>query len=97
MFDVRVKRILLNLKKVLLEETAASRSMLKTYSDYLQGEAKEEEIEVANQHLNSLLKELSLGLMAIIPLAPVTIPLIAKFAKKHKIDLFPDWFKDPDN
>jgi hypothetical protein len=32
--------------------------------------------------------------MAVIPFAPITIPMIAKFAKKHNIDLLPEWFKD---
>jgi len=37
---------------------------------------------------------LSLGLMTVIPFAPITIPMIAKFAKKYDIDLLPQWFKD---
>ena len=68
--------------------------MLKTYSDYLKGEVSEEDLEKANKQLNEILKDISLGLMAVIPLAPITIPMIAKFAKKHNIDLFPEWFKD---
>ena len=51
---------------------------------------EEKQIEL----LNEILKDLSLGLMAIIPLAPITIPMIAKFAKKHNIDLLPEWFKE---
>ena len=68
--------------------------MFKTYSEYLKGEVTEEELEKANKQLNEILKDLSLGLMAIMPLAPITIPMIAKFAKKHNIDLLPEWFKD---
>ena len=63
-------------------------------SHYLKGEASDEGLEKANQQLNEILKDLSLGLMAVIPLAPITIPMIAKFAKKHNIDLLPEWFKD---
>ena len=94
MFEGRVKKILTFLKEKLTEETEPSRAMLKTYSEYLKGEVTEEELEKANKQLNEILKDLSLGLMAIIPLAPITIPMIAKFAKKHNIDLFPEWFKD---
>ena len=68
--------------------------MLKTYSEYLKGEVSEEDLEKANKQLNEILKDISLGLMAVIPLAPITIPMIAKFAKKHNIDLLPEWFKD---
>ncbi len=66
--------------------------MLKPYSDSLKGEVTEEELELANKQLNEILKDLSLGLMAIISLAPITIPMIAKFSKKHNIDLLPEWF-----
>ena len=94
MIDGRVKKIIAFLKEKLTDETESSRVMLKTYSDYLKGEASDEELEKANQQLNEILKDLSLGLMAVIPLAPITIPMIAKFAKKHNIDLLPEWFKD---
>ena len=94
MLDGRVKKIIAFLKEKLTDETESSRAMLKTYSDYLKREASDEELEKANQQLNEILKDLSLGLMAVIPLAPITIPMIAKFAKKHNIDLLPEWFKD---
>ena len=94
MFDGRVKKIIDFLKEKLTEETESSRLMLKTYSDYVKGEATEDDLEKANNQLNEILKDLSLGLMAVIPFAPLTIPVIAKFAKKHNIDLLPEWFKD---
>ena len=94
MFDGRVKKIIGFLKEKLTEETEPSRAMLKTYSDYVKGEATDEELDKANNQLNEILKDLSLGLMAVIPFAPITIPVIAKFAKKHNIDLLPEWFKD---
>jgi methyl coenzyme M reductase alpha subunit len=94
MFDGRVKKIIDFLKEKFTEETESTRTMLKIYSDYVKGEAKDEDIEKANKQLNEILKDLSFGLMAVIPFAPITIPMIAKFAKKHNIDLLPEWFKD---
>ena len=94
MFDGRVKKIIDFLKEKLTEETESSRAMLKTYSDYVKGEATEDDLEKANHQLNEILKDLSLGLMAVFPFAPLTIPMIAKFAKKQNIDLLPEWFKD---
>ncbi len=94
MFDGRIKRIIAFLKEKFAEETESSKEMLITYSDYLKGEAGEEDLERANHQLNEILKDLSFGLLAVIPFAPVTIPMIAKFAKKHNIDLLPEWFKD---
>ena len=94
MFDGRVKKIIDFLKEKFTEETESTRTMLKIYSDYVKGEAKDEDIEKANKQLNEILKDLSFGLMAVIPFAPITIPMIAKYAKKHNIDLLPEWFKD---
>ena len=94
MFDGRVKKIIDFLKEKFTEETESTRTMLKVYSDYVKGEANDEDIEKANKQLNEILKDLSFGLMAVIPFAPITIPMIAKFAKKHNIDLLPEWFKD---
>ena len=94
MFDGRVKKIIDFLKDKFTEETESTRTMLKIYSDYVKGEANDEDIEKANKQLNEILKDLSFGLMAVVPFAPITIPLIAKFAKKHNIDLLPEWFKD---
>ena len=94
MFDGRVKKIIDFLKDKFAEETESTRTMLKIYSDYVKGEANDEDIEKANKQLNEILKDLSFGLMAVIPFAPITIPMIAKFAKKHNIDLLPEWFKD---
>ena len=94
MFDGRVKKIIDFLKEKFTEETESTRTMLKIYSDYVKGEASDEDIEKANKQLNEILKDLSFGLMAVIPFAPITIPMIAKFAKKHNIDLLPEWFMD---
>ena len=94
MLDGRAKKIIAFLKEKLAEETEPSRAMLKIYSDYVKGEATDEELDKANNQLNEILKDLSLGLMAVIPFAPITIPMIAKFAKKYDIDLLPEWFKD---
>ena len=94
MFDGRVKKIIDFLKEKFTEETESTRTMLKIYSDYVKGEASDEDVEKANKQLNEILKDLSFGLMAVVPFAPITIPMIAKFAKKHNIDLLPEWFKD---
>ena len=39
MLDGRVKKIVVFLKEKLTEETESSRAMLRTYSDFLKGEA----------------------------------------------------------
>ena len=94
MIKKRIEKVLIFLKKTLIVETEDAREMLKVYYDYTKGNASEEEVESANKQLNKLLKDLSFGLLALIPLAPITIPMIAKFATKNGIDILPDWFKD---
>jgi hypothetical protein len=90
MFKKRIEKVLIFLKETLITETAEAKEMLKVYYDYTKGTASEEDIDSANKQL----KDLSFGLLAVIPLAPITIPLIAKFTKKYGIDILPDWFKD---
>ena len=94
MFEGRIKKIVDFLREKFTEEAESTRTMLKIYSDYVKGEANDEDVEKANKQLNEILKDLSFGLMAVVPFAPITIPMIAKFAKKHNIDLLPEWFKD---
>ena len=72
MFDGRVKKIIDFLKEKFTEETESTRTMLKIYSDYVKGEANDEDIEKANKQLNEILKDLSFGLMAVVPFAPIT-------------------------
>ena len=94
MFKKRIEKVLIFLQQVLTKETAEARAMLKVYYNYMQGEASDEQIESANEYLNKILKEFSFGLLTIIPFSPITIPLIAKFADKHGIDILPEWFKE---
>ena len=94
MFKKRIEKVLMFLKETLISETAESKQMLKVYLDYTKGEASEEDLVHANKQLNKILKDLSFGLLATVPFAPITIPIIAKYAKKLDIDILPDWFKE---
>ena len=94
MFKKRIEKVLMFLKETLINETAESKQMLKVYLDYTKGEVSEEDLTHANKQLNKILKDLSFGLLATVPFAPITIPIIAKYAKKLDIDILPDWFKE---
>ena len=94
MFKKRIEKVLIFLKETLIIETTEAREMLKVYYDYTKGNASDEDLESANKNLNKILKDLSFGLLTVIPFAPITIPLIAKFADKHGIDILPEWFKE---
>jgi len=94
MLGRNIRRALALLKATLKHDTESSREMLKTYYSFTQGNANEEELEKANQQLNILLKELGFGVLTILPFSPITIPLVARLARKYEIDIVPEWFKD---
>tara|TARA_Y100001970_G_scaffold98563_1_gene123903 strand:- start:49619 stop:49906 length:288 start_codon:yes stop_codon:yes gene_type:complete len=93
MFKRRPLKILYYLQERLKKENNNTLRMLSTYQAYLKNEASEEDIIEANLQLNELLKDLSLGLLSSLPFSPITIPFLAKIAKKYDVDIYPEWFK----
>ena len=94
MLGRNIRKVLALLKVTLKQETESSREMLKTYYSFTQGNTTKEDLEKANTQLNIVLKELGFVALSILPFAPITIPLVAKLARKYDIDIVPDWFKD---
>ena len=94
MFGRNIRRALTLLKVTLGQDTESTREMLKTYYSFTQGDATEEELQKAKQQLDVLLKELGFGVLIILPFSPITIPLVARLARKYEIDIVPEWFKD---
>ncbi len=94
MLGRNIRRAVALLKATLKHDTESSREMLKTYYSFAKGNTTKEDLEKANTQLNILLKELGFGALSILPFAPITIPLVAKLARKYDIDIVPDWFID---
>ena len=94
MLGRNIRRALALLKVTLKHDTEGSREMLKTYYSFTQGNTTKEDLEKANKQLNIVLKELGFGVLTVLPFSPITIPLVAKLARKYDIDIVPDWFKD---
>ena len=94
MLGRNIRRALALLKVTLKHDTENSREMLKTYYSFTQGNTTKEDLEKANKQLNIVLKELGFGVLTVLPFSPITIPLVAKLARKYDIDIVPDWFKD---
>tara|TARA_B100001105_G_C22339506_1_gene420614 strand:+ start:201 stop:497 length:297 start_codon:yes stop_codon:yes gene_type:complete len=94
MLGRNIRRVLVLLQITLKKDTESTKGMLKTYYSFTQGNVDEEELEKANKQLNILLKELGFGVLTILPFSPITIPLVARLAKKYQIDIVPEWFKD---
>ena len=94
MLGRNIRRALALLKATLKHDTESSRAMLKTYYSFTQGNTSKEDLKKANKQLNVVLKELGFGALTMLPFSPITIPLVAKLARKYGIDIVPDWFKD---
>ena len=94
MIGRNIRRALVLLQITLKQDTESTKKMLKTYHSFTQGNANKEELEKANLQLNILLKEIGFGVLTILPFSLVTIPLVARLAKKYQIDIVPEWFKD---
>ena len=76
-------------RDTLRTESVETTTMLKTYLDYSQGKVGSEEMKEANIQFRSVLKTLGLGTLAVLPLSPLTIPLIVKLGDKLGVDVLP--------
>ncbi|MFY8299260.1 hypothetical protein AAEU28_10860 [Pseudoalteromonas sp. SS15] len=90
--QVRLRRSMLALKIALAQEKQETKEMLDIYKRYSFGEAHKSELKVANEQLVDILKGLGLGVFAILPFAPITIPLIVKLGQWVGVDVLPSSF-----
>ena len=68
--------------------------MFSIYLKYTKGEASKDEMKLANEQFQDILKTLGLGVFAVLPFAPMTIPFIVKLAHKFGIEILPSSFMD---
>ncbi|ACA87458.1 hypothetical protein [Shewanella woodyi] len=93
-FWLRLKRDLLILKEALSQEKQETKEMLVTYKRYTRKQASSEELREANKQFGDLLKGLGLGMFAVLPFAPITIPLVVKLGKVVGVDVLPSSFNN---
>lgn len=93
-FWMRLKRDMLVLKDALSQEKQETKDMLVTYKRYTKKQASREELNEANKQFADLLKGLSLGVFAVLPFAPITIPLVVKLGKMVGVDVLPSSFNN---
>lgn len=91
---ITLRANLLKVKLALSQEKDETREMLRIYQRYMQGGVKPQEMKVANEQFVDLLKGLGLGVFAILPFSPITIPAIVKLGKTMGIDILPSAFKE---
>ncbi len=93
-FWLRLKRDMLVLKDALSQEKQETKDMLVTYKRYTRRQASQEELIQANKQFADLLKGLGLGMFAVLPFAPITIPVVVKLGKVVGVDVLPSSFNN---
>jgi hypothetical protein len=89
---VRLKRQMLKIKIALAQEKAETKAMLSIYKRYTKRDASVEEMRIANQQFVDILKGLGIGIFAILPFAPITIPLMIKIGRLVGVEILPSAF-----
>ena len=80
------------LKIALAQERQETKEMLSIYKRYTQGQTNKAELKRANEQFVDILKGLGLGVFAILPFAPLTIPLVVKLGRLVGVDVLPSSF-----
>lgn len=92
---VNLKRQMLQVKVALLQEKDETKHMLKVYRKYTAGQASKEEMRMANEQFFDVIKGLGIGVVAVLPFAPITIPLAIKLGRMVGVEILPSSFVAP--
>jgi hypothetical protein len=85
----RLKEALTTLRDVLREERLETRHMLEIYERYSRGLATNEDMHHANQQFVELIRLMGLGVLLILPMAPLSIPLVVRLGHRLGIEVLP--------
>jgi len=88
---------MVKLKWALAQEKQETKEMLAIYTKATRGRADKQEMAAAHAQFFDILKGLGLGVFAILPFAPITIPLLLKLASIVGVDLLPSSFSSKQN
>lgn len=94
---LKLQRQMLGIKLALAQEKTETKAMLITYRKYTLRQASSDEMRAANKQFIDLLKGLGLGVFAVLPFAPITIPVVIKLGKWVGVEILPSSFSDIDN
>ncbi len=90
--QLRFRRAMVALKIALAQEKQETKEMLTIYRQYTQGQTTKEDLKRANEQFVDILKGLGLGVFALLPFAPITIPLVVKLGTLVGVDVLPSSF-----
>lgn len=88
----RLRRQMVRVKCALAQEHDETKEMLNIYAKYTRRKASPEEMKIANEQFLDILKGLGLGVFAVLPFAPITIPLVVKVGRLVGIEIMPSSF-----
>lgn len=87
-----IKRGLLAVKRGLAQETQETKAMLITYQRFTIGQASKLEMIEANKQFVDVIRGVGLGVLVVLPFAPLTLPFIVKLGEKIGINVLPSAF-----
>ncbi len=88
---------MLKVKIALAQEKIETKQMLSIYKRYTKRQASSDEMRVANQQFVDILKGLGLGVFAVLPFSPITIPIMIKVGRMVGVEILPSSFIDKKN
>ena len=88
------KQKMITFREALGQEKEETIEMLIIYRKFTTKNASKQEMKIAHQQFFDLLKGAGLGVFAILPFAPLTIPLVLKVGKMWGIELLPTSFNE---
>jgi hypothetical protein len=87
-----LKHSLLEVKRGLAQETHETKVMLSTYKRFTKGGASKLEMEEANKQFVDVIRGLGLGVLAVLPFSPITLPFVVKLGEKIGVNVLPSAF-----
>lgn len=92
-YQDRLRSALLTLRDALQEETEETRDMVEVYYRFTMNRASREDMHRANQQFKDLIRMTGLGILLVLPMAPVSIPLIVKLGQRLGVEVMPSAYR----
>lgn len=83
---------MVRVKFALRQESVETKDMLIIYRKYTMGQATKEEMSEANAQFFDVIKGLGIGVFAVLPFAPITIPIAIKLGRLVGVEILPSAF-----
>jgi hypothetical protein len=89
---IPLKLGLLAVKRGLAQESRETKVMLITYKRFTKGQASKLEMQEAHRQFVDVIRGLGLGVLAVLPFSPITLPFIVKLGEKIGVNVLPSAF-----